>query len=447
MPKILKIKKHINKLSLIFILSLVILGFITHFLFIWHPAEVVFDEVHYGKYSSGYLSGKYFFSGHPPLGVELIAFGGWLGGYKPHLDFLNIGEKFSDNSFISLRLMPALAGALIPLAVYLFLVTLGVSSFSAFITGILLIFENALLVQSRLILIDPFMILFGFLGLACFFASRSRKYKWFYLGLGGILFGMSAAVKWTGLSFILITGLITIFDLLKILFRKYFREFIVTGFKVLFCVLILSFLVYFLTFYIHFKLLPKSGPGDAFMSQEFLQGKANIFEKFYELNRTSYYSNILIKATHPYSSNFYSWPFMSRPIFYWVNGNARIYLLGNPITWWLSTIAVILAIILFLIKKLFRDRIFSVLLLGYFLNLLPFIMIQRLTFLYHYLPSLIFAISIMAYLISKNRNYKTIFIILLIFSVGAFFYFAPLSYGFNFSPQQYKERIWIDSWE
>ena len=30
-------------------------GLITRFLFIWHPAEVVFDEVHFGKFVNGYL--------------------------------------------------------------------------------------------------------------------------------------------------------------------------------------------------------------------------------------------------------------------------------------------------------------------------------------------------------------------------------------------------------
>jgi len=436
-----------NKKVLLLGLILVILGLLTHFLFIGQPAEVVFDEVHYGKAVNGYLKGEYFFTGHPPLGVQLITLGAWLGGYWPHFKFENIGEKFTDNSFIAIRFMPNLAGALIPLTVFLFLLTLKFSPNLAFFTGLLLTFENALLVQSHFILIDPFLILFGFLGLACFFASRFRQYNWFYLILTGILFGMSAAVKWTGLSFILFGSLIAFFDLIKLLFKKSFKELINNGIKFLICLFILSFLTYFLTFYIHFELLPKPGPGDVFMSQEFLKGEKNVFEKFIELNKVNYYSNIkgLINATHPYASRFYTWPFMTRPIFYWINGNARIYLLGNPVIWYLSTISVFLAIIFLFIKK-FKDRIIFTLLLGYLLNLLPFIEVGRLTFLYHYLPAFIFAVSMMVYLISKIKNSKKIFIGLLIISIIAFLYFVPLSYGFNLTSQQYENRVWLESW-
>jgi hypothetical protein len=39
------------------------------------------------------------------------------------------------------------------------------------------------------------------------------------------------------------------------------------------------------------------------MSQEFLKGQKNLFEKFLELNKVSYETNVKgMKATHPYSS-------------------------------------------------------------------------------------------------------------------------------------------------
>lgn len=430
-------------------LIILILGLLTRFLFIWHPAEVVFDEVHYGKAVNECLKGEYFFTGHPPLAPQLITLGAWLGKYRPHFAFENIGEKFNDNSFISLRVMPNLAGALIPLAAYILLIVLGVSSVLSFFAGMFLVFENALLVQSHFILIDAFLILFGLLGLIFFFASQKRNYKSSYLGLAGLFFGMTAAVKWTGLGFFLFAGLIVAMDLIMA-FRKKSKDILKIFIKLAVCFLIIPLLVYFLVFCVHFKLLPKSGPGDAFMSKEFLNGEKNYIEKFIELNKTNNASNITgLTATHPYSSKLYSWPFMERSIYYWVNGDAKIYLIGNPIVWWSSTAAVFLLIIYLILfaKHPLRNRAGIILLLGYFCNLLPFFIIKRVTFLYHYLTALIFAVSILAYLIGKNKNSKKILIGLLALSIAAFFYFAPLSYGFKMSPKQSENRFWFNSWK
>ncbi|KAJ4126843.1 Dolichyl-phosphate-mannose--protein mannosyltransferase 4 [Fusarium oxysporum] len=43
-----------------------ILSFVTRFWGISHPNEVVFDEVHFGKFASYYLERTYFFDVHPP---------------------------------------------------------------------------------------------------------------------------------------------------------------------------------------------------------------------------------------------------------------------------------------------------------------------------------------------------------------------------------------------
>lgn len=433
-------------IEILLLATLFILGFLIHFLFIWHPAEVVFDEVHYGKFVNGYLRGQSFFSGHPPLGVQLLTLGAWLGQYHPHFAFENIGEKMTDFSFVAIRFMANLAGVLIPLAVYFFLRSLKLSPRMAFLTGLFLVFDNALLVQSHYILIDAFLILFGFLGLAFFITSRDRRYDWSYLAIAGIFLGMGCAVKWTALSFVLFCGIIAFFDLLGLLFKKSFRASIELALKSLAGLVILPLIVYFFVFCIHVKLLPNPGPGDAYMSQQYRTGEENIVARFIEFNKVSYYSNVKgITGGHPYASKFYTWPFMLRSVFYWVNGDAKIYLLGNPIVWWCSTVAIFAAIIL-CFRGLWKDRILRLLLMGYVVNLLPFLSIKRVVFLYHYLPALIFAVAIMVYLISSFKSSKRVFITLLVLSAVVFLYFAPLSYGLNLSPSHFEERMWLNTW-
>ena len=99
------------------LLLLIILGLslITHFLFFGHPNETVFDEVHFGKFISGYFTHEYFFDIHPPLGKLLISGAGYLADFKPGFSFAEIGQKFPDNIYLWLRLLPTLAGILLPL--------------------------------------------------------------------------------------------------------------------------------------------------------------------------------------------------------------------------------------------------------------------------------------------------------------------------------------------
>ena len=134
-----------------------------------------------------------------------------------------------------------------------------------------------------------------------------------------------------------------------------------------------------------------------------------------------YVSHARLVRKHRYSSRWYTWPLMSRPIFYWRAeiSVARvqmcptcIYLLGNPFVWWVSTGLTAMAA-LRLLRRIFSQagrRLFQLrqlqtvagkanyidsagvlLVAGYLTNLVPFVAIGRVMFLYHYFPSLIFS--------------------------------------------------------
>lgn len=191
---------------------------------------------------------------------------------------------------------------------------------------------------------------------------------------------------------------------------------------------------------------------------------ANVFEKFYELNREMYQVNQGLTADHPYASRWYTWPFMKKPIYYWVSGEARIYFMGNPAVWWLSAMAVIYAFWFIMDATWIRLRVglksvaipgmLILLLAGYILNLLPYIGIKRIMFLYHYLSAMVFSVIIFSFLVDKYlfkikifKNNSILFLgILIAAGVAMFIYFAPLSYGLPLTTGAYESRVWFESW-
>ena len=422
-----------------YILIILALSLATHFAFFGHPAETVFDEVHFGKFVSGYFTGQYFFDIHPPLGKLMIAGMAKVSGFQPGFSFETIGQEFQDDSYKWLRFLPSLAGALLPIVIFLIALELGISGKFAFLAGLLIVFENALLTQSRFILLDVFLLLFGFLGILFFLKKK--------LLLAGLFAALVASVKWTGLGFL---GLIGIFYLINLVKSEQKIKLAIKGAVFL---IVIPFLVYFSIFAVHFSLLDKPGPGDAFHPPNFQE--MNIFKKFVGLNFELYKSNARLGASHPYSSQWVQWPFMNKPIYYWndssteVSGGsaARIYFLGNPLIWWLSTIAVIYFLLNFFKNR--KKSSYSLLIIGYLLNWLPFIFIGRVMFLYHYLTALVFAILILAYSLDKYdfRRKKIAFNAILISSVILFLFFSPLTYGLAIQEWYYNLLVWLPGWK
>lgn len=446
---------------------LFILGIATRFAYISHPHEVVFDEVHFGKFVSGYFTGEYFFDIHPPLGKLLIALAAYIGGFRPGFDFNVIGEGYSNASYVALRLLPNLFGALVPVCIYFFVRSLRGSVLAAFFAGLVLVFENAILVQSHYILVDSMLIFFGFLGITLFFHYRNFSKKPVHIFAAGIFLALAASVKWTGLSFLALVYLVSLIDLGKDFFNPRHPSFKETMRRGLMLILF-PFLIYFSIFAVHFSLLDKSGPGDGFMSPRFLKNQAGSYSsgdpsveplglwgKFSELNARMYTANATLTATHPYSSKFYSWPLMTRPIYYWVKQEtpdtlSRIYLIGNPFIWWMAIAGLIAA---FLYWKSEPGENKWILYAGWFLNFLPFFNVKRVMFLYHYLPALIFSIVITSlFLFDGKRDLKlyqyrtAILVLMVILFIAGFWFFMPLSYGLPLTTDQYNLRLWFESW-
>lgn len=439
------------------LVALAAIGLVTHFSFYSRQDIAVFDEIYFTTDAQAYYTHQYYFDIHPPLGKLLIAASALPQGIPADVQFKSEHVAGTQPNYARLRFLPTLAGAALPIIIFLLALELGLSLYSAGFAGAAIILENALLTQSRLVLIDSFLLLFGFSALLCFMRyirlhGQKRGHFGWLLG-SGVLAGLAAGIKWTSLVFLGLMGLLYLWRN-----RKYLNHTKVIG-HALVGLVAAPLIAYIIPFAIHFALLTKTGTGDAFMSPAFqhtLAGnnyateggykKLGFKDKFIELNRVMFDSNKTITGGHPYGSRWYSWPLLQRPIWYFVDGKQNIYLLGNPILWWLATVAAVVMLWRIFDEKPQR-KLVNIFLAGAFLiSWLPFMLITRVMFLYHYFTALIFSILMLAVLIDQIPQRRKVITTMVIVCGLSFMFFAPLSYGLPLSDGALKLHMWLPSW-
>lgn len=261
---------------------LTIAALVTRFYKIWHPDQVVFDEVHFGKFASFYIRREYFFDVHPPFAKLLLAFAGWLAGFKGDFEFENIGDKYVEAGvpYVRMRALPALLGTVqIPL-VYAIMRETGHAPTIAAFSALLLLFDNAHITQDRLILLDAALVFFVTLSIFCYIMFYKQRYNeftfrwWAWMAATGFSLATTMSCKMVGLLTIMSVGTAVLFDFWNMLdirrgipMQHIGRHFLARTIGLI----ILPACVYMFWFWVHFAILTKSGPGDAFMSSDFQQ--------------------------------------------------------------------------------------------------------------------------------------------------------------------------------
>ncbi|KAJ1939858.1 Dolichyl-phosphate-mannose--protein mannosyltransferase 1, partial [Linderina macrospora] len=126
------------------------------------PNQVVFDEVHFGKFAGKYINGTYFYDLHPPLAKMMFAAAGKLAGYDGVFDFKSIGLEYEAAGvpYVGMRLMPALLGVVTVPAAYVTARACGYLWDTGLLAALLVCLENGLVTQSRLILLDSPLVFF-----------------------------------------------------------------------------------------------------------------------------------------------------------------------------------------------------------------------------------------------------------------------------------------------
>jgi dolichyl-phosphate-mannose-protein mannosyltransferase len=432
------------------------------------PHAIVFDEVYFRQFAANYLSGHFFFDIHPPF-VKLVFAG--IGAVF-HLSSTQV--SYGDPGALVLRILPALAGAAMVPLIYVIIRQLGLGRRMAAIGALLVLCDNALLVESRFVLMDSVLLLTGMSALSSYLQLRKVKKglkRWLWVGVTAVLLGILVSTKWTGLA---IAGLIFFTWIIDGVLRKIQWQQLITEGAL---ALVIIITIYIGSFVVHFALLTHSGDGDAFMSDKFQStlvgnahynknAKMSLWDKIVEYNKEMYSAqNSLESVTHPYASRWYSWPFEARPVYFWQgetleNGSqGNIYLLGNPAVWWLSSLGVFVALIVWLARPTWlgkHRKMVAFLLTGYGLNFVPFTFINRPMFLYHYLFALLFAILATVVVLSllfewQRKKFgpkavtQTYWGIVIIVILG-FLNFVPLSYGWPMTPDDLHMHMWLPSW-
>ncbi|MBB6674857.1 glycosyltransferase family 39 protein [Cohnella nanjingensis] len=389
--------------------------------------SMYFDEIYHARTAYEFLHHiEPYETTHPPLGKALISLGVAIFGMNP----------------FGWRVVGTLFGiAMIPM-LYLFAKRLFGKTEYAFLAAFLLAFDFMHFTQTRIATIDVYGVFFILmmyyymykfyirsLGGASFRACAAP------LGLAGLFFGIGAASKWidiyagAGLAVILAIAL----------YRRYReRRFLwqVVGWCCL-AFLLVPAVIYTLS-YIPFFLVP--GPGHDF------QGMLN-YQKF----MFNYHSHLV--ATHPFASSWWEWPLIVKPIWYYAGSVAPGYVssiaaLGNPAVWWVGTAAVFAAIGVRLRKP---DPRLTFLLVGLAAEYLPWVGVQRLTFIYHFFASIPFLILLAVYLIMLGREsrllsrgavYAYMGVVL-----GLFILFYPVLSGMTVKQSYVAHALkWFSSW-
>lgn len=264
-------------LNLVFLTAL---GLLSRLWGLTHPRAVVFDEVYYGQYISLYMKRIFFLDASgPPFGHMLLALGGYLGGFDGNFLWNHIGEEYSNNVPVwSLRLLPALAGALaVPMA-YQIMWELRFSHCTAMGAALLLLIENTLITQSRLMLLESVLIFFNLLAVLSYLKfSSSQKHRsfslswWLWLMLTGVSCACAVGIKYSGaFTYLLVLSIASVqaWHLIGDHSLSHVRvvcHLLARGAALL----VLPVLLYLLFFYIHLLLLYRSGPHDQIMSSAF----------------------------------------------------------------------------------------------------------------------------------------------------------------------------------
>ena len=312
-----------------------------------------FDEIYHARTAYEFIHGMSPYENtHPPLGKVLISVGISLFGMTP------FGWRFVGTLF-----------GCIMLPLFYLLCKRLLKNGTASVLGCgLFALDFMHFAQTRIATIDTYALFFILL-MTLFMTEYLQTHRFRALGLCGIAFGLGAASKWTCLY--AGAGLAVLFfvDLFQNRKEDNFKQLALKrcGFCMIFFVLI-PVVIYVLSYL----------PWTRCEGQSWQTVWNNQFDMY------NYHSKLV--AEHSYSSPWYEWLVMVKPMVFYrqetiTGGISTLASFGNPLIWWGGLLALIASVFLGIRKK---DKRVWIIACSYLAQLLPWVLVSRIVFIYHY---------------------------------------------------------------
>jgi dolichyl-phosphate-mannose-protein mannosyltransferase len=205
--------------------------------------------------------------------------------------------------YVAYRSLSATLGSLTVPLVFITMQQSGYSIPACVLASSLVLFDNAHVAETRLILLDATLIFSVALSFYCYVRfSKERNapfsYNWWkWLLSTGVALSCVISTKYVGTFTFATVGTAVLVDLWNLLdfkagltLKQFARHFVARAFSLI----ILPFMIFLFWFYVHFAILTNSGPGDNFMSPEFQETLGeNILAK--EARQINYYDTVTLK--------------------------------------------------------------------------------------------------------------------------------------------------------
>ena len=351
-----------------------------------------FDEIYHVRTAQEHIDDIYPYEvSHPPLGKLIISLGIRMFGLTP------FGWRFMGTLF---------GVAMLPL-LYIFLKNFFGRTAVAACGTILFAVDFMHLVQTRIATIDTYGVFF-------ILAMYYFLYRWITvppntrlrrsllpLFLSGLMFGIGVASKWTviyggvGLAIVYAVNLVC-------KYRSWSREAGVPRFAPWLIGTLLWSVVFFIAIpaaiYVASYIPYAVADGDTSW-QNLLRIVVDNQEFMF-----TYHSGV--DTPHPYSSRWYQWIVDGRPILYYREQDmlasqglkSAFSSFNNPLVSWAGLLCIILTGIETVRRRSGRALF---ILVGYLSQLVPWMFITRITFAYHYFPSMLFLVMAISYAMNQ----------------------------------------------
>lgn len=226
------------------------------------------------------------------------------------------------------------------------------------------------------------------------------------------------------------------------------RAFITCGFCVIFFILI-PCIVYYLSY------IPYLAPTGEVTLQRVIQAQIGMLD---------YHSTPGLGMDHPFQSPWWQWPFILKPMWFAQDNfepagmASTIMCMGNPWVFYIGALCMLATIVALFARQLSWENnqlhichgdgnlAVYTLVIGFMSQYLPWVLVPRSMYMYHYFASVPFIILATAWVLSLIKNRKRLRILMaiyLVMALGFFILYYPYASGMLTSTQWLDAGKWL----